>query len=181
MSQYARPVAPMRHRLPPIGARVLAVARTAFAKRGFHEAHVLAHWTEIVGEGLAEFSAPEKLTFPRGSASENRGPRGGAVLTIRVDGPAALEIRHLEPQIIERINAYYGYGAVQRLKIIQGPLPPKRQPRFRKIRPLADEERTELAQKLENIDEPGLKEALEKLGERIIGSTGGRTGTGPRR
>lgn len=181
MSQYARPVAPMRHRLPPIGARVLAVARTAFAKRGFHEAHILAHWTEIVGEGLAEFSAPEKLTFSRGTASDTRGPRGGAVLSIRVDGPVALEIRHLEPQIIERINAYYGYGAVQRLKITQGPLPPKKRPRFRKIRPLAAEERAELVQKLENIEEPGLKEALEKLGERIIGATSGKNGTRPRR
>jgi len=161
--------------------RILEAARMCFVKRGFHEAHVLAHWTEIVGDGLAEFSAPEKLTFSRGTASDNRGPRGGAVLSIRVDGPVALEIRHLEPQIIERINAYYGYGAVERLKITQGPLPLKKRPRFRKIRPLAAEERAELVQKLENIEEPGLKEALEKLGERIIGATGGKNGARPRR
>lgn len=188
MSRNARPVAPMRHRLPPIGARVLAVARTAFARRGFHEAHVLAHWAEIVGEGLAEYSSPEKLVFPRAFAPkgaepkvESRSARHGAVLTVRVDGPVALEIRHLEPQIIERINSYYGYGAVERLKIIQGPLPPKRKPRFRKIRPLAPQERAELVQKLENIEEPALKQALEKLGERVIGSAAGGAGQNQRR
>ncbi|PKP78145.1 MAG: DUF721 domain-containing protein [Alphaproteobacteria bacterium HGW-Alphaproteobacteria-3] len=164
-------VASRRFSLPPIGARVLAVARSAFVKRGFQEAHVLAHWPEIVGQGLAEFSAPEKLVFPRGSGDDGgKGRRSGATLTIRVDGPVAVEIRHLEPQIIERINSYYGYGAVARLKLIQGPLPQKPRPRFRRIRPLRPEERAALVQGLEKIEEPALKEALERLGERVIGA-----------
>lgn len=175
MTQYGRPVATSRYRLPPIGARVLAAARSAFVKRGFQEAHVLAHWQEIVGAQLAEFSAPEKLVFPRGSGddggkSRNAARRSGATLTIRVDGPIAVEIRHLEPQIIERINSYYGYGAVARLKLVQGPLPQKPLPRFRRIRALKPEERTLLTQDLEKIEEPALREALERLGERVIGS-----------
>lgn len=173
MTGYGRPVASMRYRPPPIGARVLAAAQSAFAKRGFREAHVLAHWPEIVGAGLGEFSSPEKLAFPRGSAdSGGRNQRSGATLTVRVDGPVAVEIRHLEPQIVERINSYYGYSAVARLKLVQGPLPAKARPRYRKIRPLKAEERAALAQDLEKIEEPALKQALEKLGERIIGARG---------
>lgn len=132
---------------------------------------MLAHWPEIVGAGLAEFSAPEKLVFPRASGDEGaKGQRSGAVLTIRVDGPVAVEIRHLEPQIIERINAYYGYSAVARLKLVQGPLPAKARPRYRKIRPLAADERAALDQDLEKIEEPALRKSLEKLGERVIGA-----------
>lgn len=173
MTGYGRPVASMRYRPPPIGARVLAAAQSAFAKRGFREAHVLAHWPEIVGAGLAEFSAPEKLVFPRTSAENDaKSRRSGATLTVRVDGPIAVEIRHLEPQILERINAYYGYSAVARLKLVQGPLPAKARPRYRKIRALKAEERAALAQGLEKIEEPALKQALEKLGERIIGARG---------
>lgn len=175
MTQYGRPVASMRYRPPPIGARVLAAAQSAFAKRGFRESHVLAHWPEIAGQGLAEFSAPEKLVFPRGSADDGgKGRRSGATLTVRVDGPIAIEIRHLEPQIIERINSYYGYSAVARLKLVQGPLPAKARPRYRKIRPLKAEERAELAQGLDKIEEPALKQALEKLGERVIGANSRR-------
>lgn len=164
-------VASRRFSLPPVGARVMQVARAAFVKRGFQEAHVLAHWPEIIGAALAEFSSPEKLVFPRVSGDEGaKGRRGGATLTIRVDGPVAIEIRHLEPQIIERINSYYGYSAVQRLKLVQGPLPVKARPRYRKIRPLQPAERAVLAQDLERIEEPALKEALERLGERVIGA-----------
>ncbi len=164
-------VATRRYSQPPIGAKVLAVARSVFVKRGFQEAHVLAHWPEIVGDGLAEFSAPEKLVFPRGSGDDGgKARRSGATLTIRVDGPIAVEIRHLEPQIIERINSYYGYGAVARLKLVQGPLPQKPRPRFRRIRALRPEERARLKQDLEKIEEPSLREALERLGERVIGA-----------
>ncbi|MFN4353224.1 DUF721 domain-containing protein [Parvibaculum sp.] len=171
MTQYGRPVASMRYRPAPIGARVLGVARSAFAKRGFAEAHILAHWPEIVGSGLAEFSSPEKLVFPRVSGEEAKARRQGATLVLRVDGPVAVEIRHLEPQIIDRINGYYGYSAVQRLKLVQGPLPPKPRPRYRKIRSLKPEERQALTQDLESIEEPALKQALEKLGERVIGAS----------
>ena len=171
MTGYGRPIASMRYRPSPVGGKVFAAAQSAFAKRGFREAHVLAHWPEIVGEGLAEFSAPEKLVFPRGSGDTGgKDRRSGATLTIRVDGPVAVEIRHLEPQIVERINSYYGYSAVARLKLVQGPLPAKARPRYRKIRPLKEEERATLEQGLENIEEPGLRQALEKLGERVIGA-----------
>jgi hypothetical protein len=171
MTGYSRPVASMRYRPAPIGAQVLGVARAAFVKRGFAEAHILAHWPDIVGGGLAEYCAPEKLVFPKVSGEEARARRQGATLVLRVDGPVAVEIRHLEPQIVERINAYYGYGAVERLKLVQGPLPPKPRPRYRQIRPLKPEERQTLAQGLESIEEPALKQALEKLGERVLGAS----------
>jgi hypothetical protein len=162
-------LAPRRFSLPPIGARVAALTREVFSKRGFSEAHILSHWPAIMGETLAGFSAPDRLSFPRQTDKTARGPRGGATLTIRVDGPVAVEIRHLEPQIIERINNYYGYQAVARLKLVQGPLPARARPKRRVIRPLRGEERTALAQSLEPIEEPALRAALERLGERVIG------------
>src|SRR5690606_19510173 len=60
-------VASRRYSPAPVGARIGAVARAAFAKRGFTQSHVLAHWPEIAGAQLAEFSSPEKLIFPRAS------------------------------------------------------------------------------------------------------------------
>lgn len=156
-------LAPRRYSTPSIGARVMTAASEAFKKRGFAQAHILANWTDIAGPLLAEYCAPERLAGSRGIE--------GATLTIRADGPVALELRHLEPQIIERINAYYGYRAVARLKLIQGPLPVKSRPARRRLRPLTAAERQALAQSLDFIDEPPLKTALEKLGERILGTS----------
>jgi hypothetical protein len=163
-------LAPRRFSLPPIGAKVATLTRDVFRKRGFAEGHILAHWPQIAGETISDYSAPERLVFPR-QIRDGRGPQGGATLEIRVDGPIALEIRHLEPQIVERINSYYGYQAVTRLKLIQGPLPVRPRARRRPIRPLRAEQRAELVRSLEPIAEPGLKTALERLGERILGRT----------
>lgn len=171
-------LAPRRYVAQPIGARVAGLTREVFRKRGFAQSHILAHWPEIAGAALAEYSAPEKLAFPR-TPAETRGPETGATLTIRVDGPVALEIRHLEPRIIERINGYYGYNAVARLKLVQGPLPPRTRARRKLIRPLKPEERAELVQSLVTIGEPALKASLERLGERILGTSAPRPDSRP--
>lgn len=163
-------LAPKRFSLPPIGSQVAGLTRELFRKRGFAEGHILANWPDIAGAVIADYSAPERLVYPR-RAGEGRGPAPAATLEIRVDGPIALEIRHLEPQIIERINTYYGYSAVSRLKLTQGPLPVKPKARRRPIRALAPHERQALADQLQPIAEPGLNDALTRLGERILGRT----------
>lgn len=82
-------------------------------KRGFAEVRVATRWPEIVGENLAGQTLPEKLS---------RG-RDGGTLTLRVSGAAALELTYLTPQLIERINTYFGFRAVARLHFVQGPIP----------------------------------------------------------
>lgn len=163
-------LAPNRYAQAPIGTRIAALTRDVFRKRGFAEGHILANWPDIAGDVIADYSAPERLVYPR-RLREGRGPSGPATLEIRVDGPIALEIRHLEPQIIERINSYYGYAAVGRLKLIQGPLPPRPRARRRPIRALAAAERAALAEELQPIAQTDLKDALTRLGERILGRT----------
>lgn len=173
MSQrYDHQLAPRRYSLPPVGSRIARLTRDIFRKRGFAEGHILSNWPDIIGKDLADFSAPHRMIYPR-RLREGSGPQGAAVLEITVDGPIALEIKHLEPQIIERINGYYGYSAISRLKLTQGPLPTKPRPRRRPIRMLAPEERSALNERLGPIAEPELKDALVRLGERILGRTSG--------
>ena len=49
--------------------------------------------------------------------------RSGAMLVLRVDGAKALDVQYRAQQIIERINAYFGYAAVAQLRVIQAPMP----------------------------------------------------------
>src|SRR3569833_234256 len=93
-------LAPRRFSLPPVGSRVSQLTHDLFRKRGFAEGHILNNWPEIIGQDMAEFSAPERRVFPR-RVREGRGPSGAATLEIRLDGPIAMEIKHLEPQNIE--------------------------------------------------------------------------------
>src|SRR6185436_5894986 len=83
--------------------------------KGYAEAGLFTHWAEIAGASLAASSLPIKLSFPRGKRDEG-------TLTVRCGGSAALELQHLAPSIIERINGHFGYRAVARLKVEQGTL-----------------------------------------------------------
>src|SRR5918996_2842921 len=97
-------------RLPDLLTRLLdPVSR----RRGLAEARVLTDWPSIVGAGLAARCQPVKLT--------GGGHGHGGILHVHVAGIAALELQHSEPQLIERINSYFGHPAVARLRLIQAP------------------------------------------------------------
>jgi hypothetical protein len=98
-----------------LGAAVARVTAPAFRRRGFAEAGILTDWSRIVGAQLATQTEPEKLSFARGK-------RVDGTLQIRVSGAWATELQHLAPQVIERVNSYFGYRAVDRLAILQAPL-----------------------------------------------------------
>ena len=103
----------------PSGPRALAavlpkVAEPALRKRGFSAVEIIANWREIVGPDLAAETSPERLAFPRGA-------RSGGTLHVTAAGSVALEIQHLEPLILERINRTFGYAAVSRIALTQGP------------------------------------------------------------
>lgn len=95
------------------GAAVAPGVTPLAAKQGFAEAAVLLRWPEVVGEALAALCHPVKVSYGRGAEL-------GATLLVRADGPAAIEVGHRVPQILERINAHYGYRAIARLRITQG-------------------------------------------------------------
>jgi hypothetical protein len=103
-----------RGRMRAVGQELSRVAGRALGKRGLGEAQLLAAWPSVVGDALAAETLPVKLSFPQGG-------RKNGVLKLRVTSAAALSVQHREPQILERINGFLGYGAVARLALIQGP------------------------------------------------------------
>ncbi len=93
-------------------ATVHAHLREVAARHGFAEPEVLLRWAEIVGERLAGLCAPVKVSYSRAREI-------GATLIVRAAGARAVEVEHLAPRILERVNQFYGYRAVHRLKITQ--------------------------------------------------------------
>ena len=100
------------------------LTEASFERYGFAYAELLSQWEAIVGVELAAVSAPERISWPRrNDGEEDRGQPGGGTLVVRAAEGRALELQYMGPRIIERINGYYGYGAVAKLKVLQGKLP----------------------------------------------------------
>lgn len=146
-----------------LAADVPQVVKPALGKRGFSEGQLVAQWADIVGADLARRMMPEKLTFPPGE-------RRDGTLRLRVAPGFALEVQHREPQILERLNAFFGYRALARLALIQGPLPTEPAAAPRRRRDLAPSERAALTRRLADITDSDLRDALTRLGEAVIGT-----------
>ncbi|MFM9844065.1 MAG: DUF721 domain-containing protein [Dongiaceae bacterium] len=103
-------------RTQSLGSLLPKVARPVLGRHGLAAGGIVADWPSIVGTQLAECCVPMRLAFPPGE-------RSAGTLHLRVQGSLALELQHLEPVVLERINSYFGYRAVVRLRIQQGPVP----------------------------------------------------------
>ena len=97
----------------PVGEMVGTVGGVAFRRFGFAQSQLIGRWREVVGPVYARWTAPEGLRFPQGQKTDG-------TLVVRVDGPFAVQMTHVAPQIIERANRVFGYAAVGRLKLVQG-------------------------------------------------------------
>ena len=78
-------------------------------------------------------------------------------------------MQHAAPQVVERINTYFGFRAVRRLKLVQAPLPPAPAPPAPpQERPLAPAEQEELQAAVAEVDDRPLQEALLGLGRSLL-------------
>jgi hypothetical protein len=157
--------------LKSAGAHAARLMRPLARQRGTATARLAAEWPAIVGPEIARHSLPERLAGgqgrPAGAQRRGAAPPAGGTLRLRVEGPLALELQHLAPQIIERINSYFGYAAVGRLQIVQGPLP-RRIPPAQANAPLDPQGRQDLRARLASVADDGLRAALERLGQAIL-------------
>ncbi len=137
------------------------LTKASFARYGFAYGELMARWPEIVGGALAQHSEPERIKWPRGSG-ENAQKLGGT-LVIRAEPGRGLDLQYQTHQIIERINQFYGYGAITSIKIMQGHLA-KSKALTNKDNIIDDKTEEALELRLQSIADEKLKEALHRLG-----------------
>lgn len=145
---------PQRSNRPrPVSELLPDVGRAAFRKFGFVQHAVVSRWGEIVGDRYARVSIPESIRFPQGKRAEG-------VLSLVVSGAHAPMMQHIAPEIVERVNRFFGYPAVARLAIRHGEV--KRAERAApppSLKPVPEA----LGQSLRGIADPELKAVLESL------------------
>lgn len=77
---------------------------------------LLEQWHAIVGSELAALCTPAQVRFP---AKERR----DGTLVLAAPGAARLELQHHTPLILQKVNAFFGYGAIAKVQLVPGGLP----------------------------------------------------------
>lgn len=156
---------------PERARRVRAVADllpraggAAFRRFGFVQSSIVSRWPAIVGPRYAAVSSPESIRFPPGRKS-----RG--VLNLVVEGAHAPMMQHVAPTIVERINMFFGYEAVEKVHFRQGTVAaakarPRRTPPSLKPIP------REMGDSLREVADPELRACLESLARGIASGEG---------
>ncbi len=140
------------------------IGRAAFRKFGFIQSSVVTRWAEIVGQRHAALTAPELIRFPQGRRS------GGTLQLIVASGHGPM-IQHIIPEIIERVNRFFGYDAVARVTLRQGEVKasePIDRPPPAMLRPVPQE----LGEGLREVSDPELRAVLESLARGIGNGAG---------
>jgi len=146
----------------PLSVLLSDVFSDAYARQGFAAREMVTRWTEIIGPELSAHCEPLKMQWPRPVEGQ---PQEPATLVLRVEGPMALEIQHTSDVILERVNRFFGWSAVGRLALRQGPLS-RRSRRAARSAPDAKEVE-QVAQTLSSIEDEQLRTALARLGASI--------------
>ena len=146
----------------PIADLMPQIGRTAFRRFGFVQSSVVSRWPEIVGEAHAKVCAPEMIRFPPGEKSDG-------IMELVVTPAHAPLIQHVIPEIMERVNRFFGYRAVARIKLRQGAVKPPQASQRVVAPPSLKPIPMELGESLRDIGDPELRTVLESLA-RTLGS-----------
>ena len=153
---------PGRLSAKPLSVLLGDVFSDVYAKQGFAARELVTRWAEIIGSDLSEHCEPLKMQWPRPVEGQQIEP---ATLVLRVEGPMALEIQHASDVILQRVNRFFGWSAVGRLALRQGPLSRRDRPRPSRAPDAAEVAR--VAQTLSSIEDDDLRAALARLGASI--------------
>jgi hypothetical protein len=151
-------------RVRPVSDLLGEAGGAAFRKFGFVQSSIVSRWKEIVGVRYAAVSSPESIRFPHGRKS-------GGTLTLVVEGAHAPMMQHVAPAIVERVNTFFGYPAVERIAFRQGIVQAARaKPRAApsSLRPIP----AELGESLREVADPELRACLESLARGLADGEG---------
>ncbi len=150
----------------PVAELVPQIGRAAFRRFGFVQSSVVTRWPEIVGERHAQVCSPESIRFPPGEKIDG-------ILQLVVLPAHAPLIQHVVPEIIERVNRFFGYRAVARVKLRQGAVQPRGDRPARPAPPSLKPVPLELGDSLRDVGDPELRAVLESLARSLGGQQQG--------
>lgn len=142
------------------------VLEPVLARRTGMTLDLITAWPELVGEEFRETTRPEKIDWPRRAHEDD--PFKPATLIVACENSVALFFQHEQSPLLERINVFFGFEAIGRIRILQKAVLDQTKKKAVQKRKVSSDDEVKLAEILDAIDDPDLKETLQKLGRGVL-------------
>jgi hypothetical protein len=140
-----------------------------FARKYIALGRIVTHWPDIIGADMATRTQPMKIHY-RKAKTDKDGKKEKARATLEI-GASSADCAVLQMQkglILERINQVFGDAWVEDIKFAHIAPPAKSVAKSRKKAPLNEEDQKYLAEILEEVTDPDIKQRLSSLGKAFL-------------
>jgi hypothetical protein len=140
------------------------VADKIFKRKYIALGRIVTRWQDIMGEKMAAQAQPQKIHYRK---PRKQGDKPEATLEIATSSANASLLIMQKGMLLEKINYIFGERWITDIKFVHIPsnaaLPQKA-----RTKPLTMDEKTRLSQMLGDIEDPELKEKLERMGRSLM-------------
>ena len=81
-------------------------------EKNFIEISLIKNWKKIIGNNIAEFCWPIKVSFQNINNSNG-------IIFLKTSRGKSMEIEFKNEEFIEKLNQYFGYKAISKISIVQ--------------------------------------------------------------
>ena len=137
--------------LRPFSNSIPKTLKKHLKKGGYNYSNIVDNWTKMVSKKISDCSYP--ITVKMGKEMRN------GTLVLNVLHGKELEIEYSKKEIIDKINAFFGYNCINQvtLKIVQEKIKTTRH-KFTKIKNLS-----KINEKIDNVKNNQLKSSLNNF------------------
>lgn len=149
----------------PVSEATSRVAAKNFSRKYIALGRLVNQWTDIMGEEFAGKAQPIKINYRK----KRKGQKPYATLDIGTTASNATILNYQKGVILERLNTLFGDTWIKDIRFIITDTATEDAPIVsRRKSPLAMKDKKYLAEVLDQIDDPDIKEKLESLGKSIL-------------
>ncbi|WP_341760288.1 DUF721 domain-containing protein [Candidatus Endowatersipora endosymbiont of Watersipora subatra] len=154
----------------PLSSFVVKILNPITEKRAGLSIDLIANWPEIVGEEHSQNSNPKRIVWFKEYDSKDKDFTPGT-LELACKPQYSLFLQHCTKVILRRINTYFGFSAIARIKLDQMSWP------YEGFEPQTQTPRTSiltakkariLKKMIVSVEDETLRRALKKMGEGVL-------------
>lgn len=149
----------------PLSEPMSRIASKTFTRKFVALGRLLDQWEDIMGAQFSSLAQPVKLNYRKAGKDKKN---SYAILDIATSASNATLLSYQKGVILERINSLFGNNWIKDIRFVASELAEEISETGKNIAPLSEKEKIFLSEALDQIEDPDIKEKLEKLGKAIL-------------